>query len=246
MEVYAMTMCFCRSNLLKYSLPYFKSLMTYPIARYFISLNHWPIDEVKNNAELSEIAKAYGCEIFDQQIDRGLHKAFNNWFSQVSLAEDSILIGLDPDTGISHEGFDSAIVDVMTHDKDIKICGLWNLGTELKYRQGILHPQEKVTSNGVRYFIHPGIEMFDTVGWRVSWLRAIGGVGQPNEYYGGLESWLHTKPGFKLAYLLDYQQSPGPYPVEECFEPKYRQWKDAHLSGFSGSFGEWLRVNKHI
>jgi len=238
-KLYAITMAFCRAALLRHSLPKLRSLMTLRNVEHWVTLNHWPIDDAKNTYELSMIAMGNSCRVYDQGYDRGLQKAFNKWFYANVENFDSIIFGIDPDTCAS-PGFDAAILDVMTHDPAIKVCGLWNAGNQCKLDRGEPLPEMLATKTGTRYFIHLGVEMWDVIGIRSDWIKEIGGLGQLHEYYGNLELYLHAKPGFKLAYLIDYKQEPGNYP-DECFDPRYRIWKDAHLAGFKGSFGEWLR-----
>ena len=231
-------MCFCKSVLLRGCLDHYKPLLQYPIHEHWITLNHWPIREQANSDELIMIAKEYGCLVFDQQHDRGLHKAFNNWLNSIAIEDDSIVLGLDTKSGVNTAGFDSAVIDVMQHDPTITICCVSNDDTK---NRGWNSDASLVqtTTNGTRYFICPAIAMWVVGAMRVDWIKRIGGFTEPNEYYGNLEIALKRKPGFKLAYLLDYWQVPIPHPSER-FDPRYQQWKHDHLRGFKRSFKEWL------
>lgn len=232
-----LTMCFCKAELLEWHENYMQRKLTSKHKRH-ITLNHWPIDEIENNKKLIAIANNIGANIFDQGFDRGLQKAFNNWFFTVH--PENYVLGYDADATCQRIGFDEALLDVMLFDKSISVCALRNPGTELNIAKGLLKPQLLTTNNGIKYFIHPSVEMFDIAIYDAKWIRAINGFDQPHEFYGGLESWLYMQRGFRLAYLWEYVQNKVPIP-ENCTEPKYRLWKDAHLAGYKASFATWLR-----
>lgn len=241
MKIVALTQCFIKSELLEHFMPKVAKYSTC-IDEHWVTLNHYPVDEQANCDRLRQIGESYGCHIWDNIFDRGLHKAFNNWFGSNYPGDDSAILGLDADTNFFAPGYDAAMKDVMEFDPAVTICAMRNPGTELKIAQGLLHPQVQATPNGTRYFIHPGLEMFDVSLWRSAWVKAIGGFNEPFEYYGGLESWLFMQPGFKLAYVFDHVQAPPDFP-ENCRDPRYTEWKHAHLGGYKKSFKVWLSEN---
>jgi hypothetical protein len=88
--------------------------------------------------------------------------------------------------------------------------------------------------------------MVNVTAFRLDWINSIGGFDQPYAYYGGLECRLSSKfNGLKLAFLTDFPDAIL-HGSQEFMDKEYRLWKNAHLGGFTGSFKEWLVVNKSI
>lgn len=249
MKIWLFTPSFCKADLLedclkhiyleKFSKDIWSSLL------HVIIDNHYPVDQENNSRRLKELAAKYGCIYVDSGKDLGLHEGVNNAMKVVGVKSEDFFIGCDPDDRPSH-GWIQALVRTMTADPSIAVLGLNFWVIEWRKGQGAL-TEKQVGEDTV--WVHPGVEMWNIAAFRTSWLLEIGGLKQPNAYYGGLEAHLHHHMairGLKLAYLPEYRSDAAALDRDNplFFDADYRQWKTDHVAGFKGSFEEWLKQHR--
>jgi hypothetical protein len=136
--------------------------------------------------------------------------------------------------------------DVMLADPSFAILGLSFWVIPWKREKGI--PFTDVTVAGHAVWVHPTVEMINVCGWNTKFLEDIGGLDQPHQYYGGLESKLYhrwVEHGLRLGYLQDVRSDHVTVDRNDAalFDPEYRNWKTDHISGFQGSFESWLKIH---
>jgi hypothetical protein len=143
--------------------------------------------------------------------------------------------------------------EVMDSDPSIAILAMSNGGmnhnsmphpaTEKKFNQ--LMQYNKVIA-GHNVIIHPSVDMMNCCMIDIDWVLNGGGFHQPKKYYGFIEVSLQKlmqQTNRSLGYLVDYLEAYDGR-LEAYKHDEYRQWKNAHLSGFNGSLKDWLIQNK--
>lgn len=243
MTTYLITPCFARWQLVEDFLKYLYETPPKNVV-HLLTDNHYPIQKEANHENLRRLAETYGCRYIDSGGDLGLHKSVNNALEVVGFTPVDTLIGCDADDRPS-PGFTDAITEVMHSDPKVAVCALNFWVIDQRFQEGKLTESEVA---GHKIWTHPGVEMWSVAGFNGKFLSAIGGFHQYNAYYGLLESYLHSKwspMGMKLVYLKDHRADCLKLDRDnrDFFDPEYREWKDAHVSGYKGSFGEWLKEN---
>jgi hypothetical protein len=246
MKTIVITPAFCKSSLLVHSLRNFYDLQTENY-EHWILLNHYPVNEEKNTEEIRQIAEQYGCKVFDSEFDRGLHKSVNNFYEHNPQPEGTIQIGFDPDGAIEQlsKGFDKALSETLREGiKSHNMCllNLYNYERQIQLDRN--YP--KIIINDNRVLMHPSIGVLNIGAVDLDFVKQIGGFWEKCEYYGYIELYMWEKMqqfGRTLGYLTEFKERYQAYP-EDCIDPEYQQWKQAHITGFEGSFKEWLKINK--
>jgi hypothetical protein len=214
-------------------------------AEHVLIDQRYPIDGERNHAELKRLAKEYGLTYVDSGEDLGLHRGFNRAYRIVGVKPGDVCLGVDPDDRPA-PGFVSALRDVMLADPSLAILGLSFWVIPWKREQGVQFTDEVIAGHNV--WIHPAVEMINVVAWNTRFLEDIGGIDQPNAFYGGLEAKLYplwAQRGLRLGYMPDVRSDHVAVDRNDgrLFDPEYRQWKDAHVAGFTGSFEAWLKIH---
>jgi hypothetical protein len=245
MKQWVITPAFCKAKLLEGQLAHLDTVMDRERHHQVIIDQHYPVDKERNREEIRELAAKYKCTLVDSGGDLGLHHGFNNaTIKQLNIPSEDFVIGCDPDDRPSN-GFVDHFTRVLVSDpKMAAICAtFWVI--DMRYTEGVFKNREE-TIDGLRVWIHPGVEMFNVVGFNWNWLKSVGGFSQPNNFYGGLEMHLHrkwTEKKMRYGYLPSVRSDAQFIDRGDAtlFDPEYRQYKDAHLAGFTGSFEAWLK-----
>ncbi len=237
------TPCFAKAALLRDLLEFLA--LNPPGIDHYILGNHYPINRHTNNDEIRCLANDYGCKFIDSIRDLGLHHSLNNAVKQIGLDDDDIVITVDPDDRPT-PGFVDAINNVMRWDDKLAVLALnfWVIDERIKEQK---LAQELILGHSV--CIHPSVEMFTIAAFNMRFINSIGGFDEPLPYYGGLESYLHSKwapMGMRLGYLEHYRADAAPVDRGDpnLFDPEFRLWKNAHVAGYKGGFEEWLKEFK--
>lgn len=245
MKTFLFTPAFCKWKMLADCLEHIYKTPPRDV-EHVIILQHYPVNLEENNQRIRDLAKQYGCTLVDSGSDVGLHNGLNNAMKVVGVTREDYIIGCDPDNRPT-PGFIDAFRDVMKADPTIAVLGMnfWVI-TE-RFQQGKL-TEAKIADRAV--WLHPNVEMWDVCAFNSGLIHDIGGFSQPNNYYGGLEIYLmrHWVPrGMKLAYLADFRSDHATVDHNDprLVDQSYREWKISHATkGFSGSFADFLAVNK--
>jgi hypothetical protein len=134
----------------------------------------------------------------------------------------------------------------MLADPSLAVLGLSFWVIPWKREKGVEFTDEVIA--GHKVWIHPSVEMWNICGWNTTFLEEVGGLDQPNGFYGGLEAKLFPQwanRGLRLGYLPDVRSDHVPVDRDNLvfFDPEYRSWKTDHIGGFNGSFLEWLKIH---
>lgn len=249
MKTWLVTPSFCKADLLEDFLKYHYPAgppSTFGLNSHVIIDNHYPVDKEKNRRKIQELSKDYGCIYVDSGKDLGLHGGLNNMIKNVGISPHDFLIGHDADDR-STPGFFEHIENVMNADPNFAVIAL-NFGVinqRIKEQPSMFDIQ---IIGGESVAVHKSVEMFTVAGFNMKFIHDCGGFNQHWGYYGGLEACMFpqwAKRNLKLGYLLNYRSDvvhldrANP----KFFDPQYREWKTAHLGGFTGSFEQWLEIN---
>ena len=235
MKTIIVTQAFCKAEMLVNG---FNNLYQYGSKtwdEHWVLLKHYPLDKENNHRRIREIAEGYKCKVFDCQGDIGLHEGLNYFFKHNPQPRGTRMIGWDPDSMVLPcvTKFDTAMNNVMTA-MNVPIVALWNAGIA-SHKQS---PEFYSRIENHKVYIHPAVDMWNVALYDMDWVEQIGGFKEPYAYYGGLESYLHSKMnGKKLVYLPEFMED---YPTLVSHDPRYIEYKSAHIGGFKGSFEEWL------
>jgi hypothetical protein len=206
---------------------------------------HFPVKEKENSAAIKRACEKSGSIYLDAGYDRGLHENLNLAVKECGISREDIVVTCDPDDSPS-PGFTRAFGDVMTADPTIAVASsnFWRI--EDLYREGIF----KWSYTGKRaVWEHPSVEMISIASFNMNFIHDIGGFGQYRSHYGFLESYLYDRwktKGMKLVYLPEVRADHLPVDRNDSnlFESTYRDWKTAHVNDFTGTYREWLQINK--
>jgi len=205
--------------------------------------NHYPINKEKNRREIRQICESFGAIYVDSGRDLGLHEGLNHMTKKVGMGANDILIGCDPDDRPSPGSISAMDSGMRALKGNVAVLALNFSVIKDRVNQGV--PFRKLTVDGKRVLLHPSVEMWTVAAFDMGFIYGAGGFKQTYAYYGGLESALYgymAAQGKALGYLQDFDADHLHLDRNDptLFDPEYRMWKNAHLSGFSGSFEEWL------
>ena len=158
-----------------------------------------------------------------------------------TLPDEDILINYDPDAMVKHTGWLPKIREAFESDPDLVVVGLNNecIDRELIERG---HHDRFLESGLVLRYTHKAVVM-SIIAWKVGFIREVGGLTEPFEFYGGIEAWMWPKiveRGKKWAILRDYWEDNS---LWFQADPLYNEWKKAHadFNGFKGDFEAYLK-----
>lgn len=203
---------------------------------------HWPLEREKTREHLQAIAKQYGCLYIDSGRNRGLHEGFNYALSQLTIPDNAMVIGYDPDSYPVTIGWDMAMCEVFVADPRIQWLSLWHQhATRQLLHEGAGMHLEMIHGHRVRQVSRA--VMNSVCGFRMGWLRRIGGLYEVLPKYGGLEVHMWPKIDGRWVFLEDFQEQPALY---DRMNPLYKEWKwrTAHLGEPQIDFGEWLKLSR--
>jgi len=239
--IYWITAGFVNSRILKNAWPVlYHRRFLFGNQHWFLD-NHYPLRREQNKAEILSLCEKFDVRYLDCEGDFGFPATFNKWFDLIEPEDTDIIITVDGNCRPKEFAWDHALVRAL-QDPKIAVAALWNIALDQKIHRGELRLDEVRVSQGVRYCIHPSVEMFKIAGWSAGFIRKAGGMKQLWKYYGGVESAMFsewTKQKLHLAYLPDFHDEFG-WMTPDLEDPLLREWKNAHLTGYAGSFKEWL------
>lgn len=205
---------------------------------------HWPIDKENTHLRLKEIAAKNNAKLLDFGKNLGLHKGFNAAFLSQNFPDNGMVIGYDPDTWPVTYGWDKAMCDTFVSDPSIGWLSLWNESSDreiIEQQKGL----KTAVIGGHTVHVLDYAVMNSICGFRSGWLKKVGGLVEPNEFYGGVECamWNHLQEHkMKWVFMRDFKEIPE---LRWRAPRAYIVWKDLH--GREGtvkvSFEDWLKTN---
>lgn len=205
--------------------------------------NHYPIDKTRNNKLIETLVKSYGAEYVDLGGNTGLSGGYTYLVNSLNLQDDDIVFGIDPDVFPLTSGWGEAMVKVLTEPNT-------NIGWVSLYNH---HSPREFKERGFSEHIIGGIKchkvktaMLNSIcAWKGKMLKEMGGIKEPNKYYGGFESMSYpiiTSLGYSWVYLPDYKED---YHILVEADKCYTEYKWAYARNHTTklSFEEWLKEN---
>lgn len=201
--------------------------------------NHYPIEQELNDKLLTTLFDHYDCSQFDLNGNTGLSAGYNFLISQCDLKDDDIVIGLDLDCFAVTQGWGEALVKVLRADPTIAWASLQNQHSVKELQERGFTPH---TVDGV--LVHEAHQacVNSICAWSGKFLNQLGGLKEPNQFYGGLESISMPKVkqlGMKWVYLPMFKEEHNDLMTADgCY--RHWKWNYAHLKTTLLPFDQWL------
>lgn len=219
------------------SLALFKATRTATDIDWLLVDNHYP---GISDGFWASWARELGAFYLDPGRNLGLHHGLNFALTSVGASRDDIMLGIDPDTRPITPGWDAALAQALA----IPDVGWASLGND--------HSEGEMATRGFTESQESGLRLKTTkqavvnsiCGFKLCWVKDVGGFQEPAEYYGGVECLMFPmchKAGFRWVWLQDFRE--GKWDTD-LSDPNYRAYKWAHAhKGWKGEFREWLKLD---
>lgn len=244
MKTYLITPAFCKAAMLEGCLDHLYQ-ETPNWMEHIIVDDGYPVDKDDNQERIRQLARERNLLYVDTGSNIGFHKALNFGCKVAGVTQDDLLLLCDPDDRPS-PGAMLALEQVMKSDPKIVVGALSFDVIHNNLKPGV-NCREEMRA-GHRVWIHETTDMWNVTAYNMNFIHSIGGFDEPFPYYGGIESYLfsHWRKDMnqKLVYLPDHRSDHIVLNKQDSFlfDRSYRLWKDAAVTGYKGSFSEWLKV----
>jgi hypothetical protein len=179
----------------------------------------------KSSVWLARNADVFGYKLLQTPEGKniGLHRGFNLCLGHVDTSH---VCGVDPDMFLCSRHFDAALLRHATDTRNVVVQAFMTYPlTEMR--------NPRFERSDVGWLIvpdHPVI--MGMIMWQVDWLRAVGGLQEPTDFYGHLECamWAHLNQKDK-RWVMALNAVEG--------------WKDLHPSLEDAWFREWKFAHAH-
>lgn len=192
---------------------------------------------MKNKDFLKDLCKREGFEYYNAGSNLGMHHGYNYLISK--LPKDcKVFVLYDGDSWPVTENWHIPLLAVHNHEA-VLWSGLYSPWT---YKEFETRSYTPIGLEGYKVRIANTPVIISIAAYNVAWLNSVGGLQEPNKYYGGLECEMFPKLpwGKYLVYLDDYKEDV--IPIEQ--DAIYRQYKRAHaFESFTGSLEEYMTQN---
>jgi len=209
------------------------------VHHYFV--NQWyPLNDYADMMEIHAINHKYGVHWIDPQKNMGLHNGFNWALEQVKPADDDIIIGYDPDSFPCGPGWLKTFLIALSYPDVVWASSTSELLTADKKAKGY-----DVRQKEDRTFWLPKHAVANSVcAWKYNWLKEVGFLDEPRDYYGLLECNMWNKLKVtqkKWAFCMDHQEVD---PLRTSHDRSYvmYKWCHAHLNSWPGDFKSYLQA----
>lgn len=242
MNIFAITLGFAPRRMIAEGMKNYYATASVKPVQHILLDQHYPLQR-EGEPALAEIAEQYGLKLVDSGFDRGLHKGFNYAFENHfdGMTDADCIVGFDPDSVVATPGWDAALRDALMADATLALCTLMNPISRGELQARGYTPK---AAGALRYWVTHQACMGNVSAARVSYLRRAGGLHEPTNYYGHLESAMFAKireQGLSWAYLQDFHEADRRGQATQ-HDPEYIAYKHAHAHSqhFKGSFAEFL------
>lgn len=199
--------------------------------------NHYP--EISDGFWASW-AKELGAEYLDPGRNLGLHHGLNFALTAVNADRADLMLGVDPDTRPLTDGWDDALMQALAIP-DVGWASLGNDHSEGEMRiRGFSESQE----SGLRLFTTKTAVVNSICGFKLSWVKDVGGFQEPSAYYGGVEGMMFPmchKARLRWVWLRDFREGKWETDLSD-YDYKAYKWAHAH-KGWPGEYSEWLKLD---
>lgn len=236
MKVWVTTLAYLDFPVLEVALDQYKKTAILEHSEHILVDHHWPINYWWFRHRLLDTAMYFKCKVVSPYENLGGHGG-NNWLlKNLPMSDNDLMICYDADSNPQTIGWDAMLATAM-EDKAYAAVSL-TINADLLTKDWV----HEVTSSGIEVKRpRHGIEMMNITGFRVGFLRAIGGFQSPRKFYGFVEGHLFKKMnemGLKHGYLVDAFENLKQ--IEP--HPQYQEWKRNHVMGtFPGNFDQWAK-----
>lgn len=246
MKTWVITPFFCKESLMTEHLNYIKrERLLGPNMQLVVVNEHYPIENGADRIRY-KVADLNGIYL-DPGKNLGMQAALNFALKEIAPGPNDVIILSDADDR-APEGAYEKLSQFITLHQEVGIAALSVGCVELNRNNLKPIPRIQMDQLGVYYWTHPGIDMWHIAAYRAEWIQSIGGFGQTNPYWGGLEAYLqpHLNQTKKsLVYLTQYLCIPFSHSGDpDYFDLSYRTYKnEIHQKGIKDSFETWLKSN---
>lgn len=242
MEVYTITLGFVPPRILEQSLAkyYETSIQDYLFfgnPNHFFLDQHYPIDY--SQSRLKEICESFGITYVDLGRNLGLHKGFNYALSLIKPNDEDIIIGYDPDSYPLTFGWDMALIRAIKANAQVAWASLYHDHSAHEFADRGFDQIHFDSNIELRIAKQP--MMNSVCAWDAGWLKSVGGLSEPNEWYGGLEIEMWPKlKGKKWGFLPGFVEDARLRHQHDKLYTKYK-WELAHNRSTKLDFESWLK-----
>lgn len=239
MNVYAISLCFNRHDIVRESLAQYEATKSGNVQyRHILVDQHYPLpNKQENRAKLRQLGPQY--EVLDPGRNLGLHHGFNWACSQLPLKDDDILIGYDPDSYPVTPGWDMALVTAIAHGGNVAWASLMNPISRRELDERGFTPRRI----GHIHTLETHRPCVNSIcAWRWDFLRKAGGLKEPTAFYGGLECAMWkalNDQKQKWVYLLEWHEKSYFFDKQDMVYRDYK-WHHAHTGQWPGDFESYL------
>lgn len=241
MTVYAITLCYNRSDIVRRSIERFYETRNAALPIVHVLVDQcYPLRPVTVHETISDLGERFGTKLLCPGRNLGLHKGWNYAQERLPIKDDDVLIGYDADAYPLDNGWDMALVTAF-QDPKVGWASLWNTASDEEFvtNRKTFRPK-KISQVDVRLIDAPVVN--GICAWRGSFLRKTGGLSEPTNYYGHLESHMYPelkKQGLEWAVLPGWREC-NRLNLEQDREYLLWKWRHAHTQDFPGDFGEFV------
>lgn len=242
MKVYTITLGFVPARIWERSLDAYLSLRNPTIVydHYFVD-QHYPLGGTENRRELWRICCERGVNVLDPGRNLGLHGGFNWALARLPCGPEDIIIGYDPDSNPISPGFDGALIHALQLDPRLAWTSLMSGRAEPELRErGYTHRR---VGHLDLWITHKPV-VNSIVAWKYSFLKAVGGLSEPNQWYGGLEADMFSRMkslGLEWGFLTGWHENDDLRNLQDK-EYLWWKWKFAHLREWTGDFKSYVEA----
>jgi GT2 family glycosyltransferase len=239
--IYAITLCFNRPDIIRESLEaFYRTKNPSTQIKHILVDQHYPLPDKKSvHFQIYRMAQEFGCVYLNPGRNLGLHKGFNWACKEMKMTADDIVIGYDGDSNPISPGWDMALVTALSNP-DIAWSSLMNPRSK---KELLERGYDEITVGGhLKVWITKNAVVNSVCAWRYSFLQASGGLQEPSEYYGHLEStmWQYLiKQKKKWAFTPGWEEND--YKRNQAdWQFTHYKWCYAHLKSWTGDFDSYL------
>lgn len=206
-----------------------------------IDLQIYALDNAYPNlkpAEVKKLVRKFDIQLVSKERkNRGLSGGYNEIIN--ALPEIKYAILYDCDSYPITFNWAREMFKVVENSEFRYLCLMFDHAKKEMLERGF-QPIKHESGNVIWWPMKPCIQSISCA--NLEYLRLIGGLREPREFYGGLEMamWSSWNSENKIGYLDGYNEASIPAFVD----PKYTAYKFAYAHhGYNGSFDDYLKEN---
>lgn len=242
MAVYAITLAFCNPRILTRSIEAFHRTRCPDMAlEHFIIDQHYPLHRNDTLQALDSLEKRFHVKRLDPGRNLGLHHGINWALENLGLHDDDIVIGYDGDSVPLAHGWDRALVRAIESDSGNGQRVVWS---------SLANPRTVFDIQAMGFDQHPGDPQLwltrfpitnSICAWRYGWLRSVGFLTEPRNFYGHLEAAMFEKlrPWERWAVLPEFPETDI---LRRSHDREYTayKWHHSHTQRWPGDFESFV------